>query len=163
MGNCQTSHNDETGPELIQEIMLFKAIINQDVEEVKARIRLLTNVNCVFSGKTPLNAACVTGNATITKLLLQAGANPNNKDGDGMSPLYSIMLNDHVECLELLLKYGATVPRYVEGLPVATYAATVLRSISSDGNRYLVAARLKQSSPRMTKAEADYFNMITSN
>ena len=162
MGNCQASH-DETAPELLQEIMLFRSILNQNVDEVEARIRLKTNVNCNLSGKTPLMAACATGNGAITKLLLQAGANPNDKGNDGMSPLFSVMLNDHIECLELLLKFRVSTPAYVEGLPLAAYAATVLRSVNTDGNHYLVAKRLKEVGTRMTKAESDYFNMITSN
>jgi len=162
MGNCQSSH-DEPGPTVFQEIMLFNAIIRQNVGEVEARIKYKTNVNCKSSGKTPLNAACVIGNAAIVRLLLEAGANPNDKSDDGMTPLFSVMVNDHIECLELLLKFKVDIPRRVEGLPVATYAATLRRSLNPDENSYLVAKRLKTASLPMTKAETDYFNMITTN
>lgn len=49
---------------------------------------------------------CAHGNAAIARLLLERGANPT----DGES-LYHAAQHDHVECLELLVAFGADVHR----------------------------------------------------
>lgn len=49
------------------------------------------------NGQTPLIAACMKGNKNIAKILLDAGADPNAKDEQNLSPLLAAV-QDFVVC-----------------------------------------------------------------
>jgi ankyrin repeat protein len=54
-----------------------------------------------------LFAATVTGDATRVKMALRAGADPEQKDGEGTTPLYAASVNGEAEIARLLLAAGA--------------------------------------------------------
>lgn len=54
--------------------------------------------------QSPLAIACKGGNAKLTSLLIDVGANLEMKDEDGETPLYFAARNGHVDCVEALLK-----------------------------------------------------------
>ncbi len=62
-------------------------------------------------GFTPLHSAVATdaagSEAEIVRLLLEAGADPNAKSGEGGTPLHSAAFTGDLEIAELLLAYGA--------------------------------------------------------
>ena len=60
-------------------------------------------------GITPLNLACVNGNARMIRLLLDAGANPNSADSTGETALMTAARTGAPEALKLLLDRGANV------------------------------------------------------
>lgn len=59
--------------------------------------------------RTPLDWTAYLGNASISELLIAAGANVNSKDLEGFSPLHKAIINGHMELAEALLAAGADV------------------------------------------------------
>jgi len=56
---------------------------------------------------TPLHSAVVCGYSQIAYRLLEAGADPNLRQGDGYTPLHIAAMNNLIEMIRLLLNYGA--------------------------------------------------------
>ncbi|CAM0142629.1 unnamed protein product [Umbelopsis sp. WA50703] len=54
--------------------------------------------------QSPLAIACKSGNAALTSLLIEVGANLEMRDEDGETPLYFAARNGHLECVEALFK-----------------------------------------------------------
>jgi len=54
----------------------------------------------IFSNNTPLHAAALYGHLSILKLLIRKGANINQKNGDGMTPLYSAFQSGHLHIVK---------------------------------------------------------------
>ena len=62
-----------------------------------------------FHGVTPLSLACANGNSGMVKKLLAAGADPNQAQQSGETPLMSCANTGAVEGVRALLKRGADV------------------------------------------------------
>ncbi|XP_073094315.1 ankyrin repeat and SOCS box protein 10 isoform X2 [Manis javanica] len=60
-------------------------------------------------GRTALHEACAVGHAACAHALLVAGADPNIPDQDGKRPLHLCRGAGTLECVELLLRFGAKV------------------------------------------------------
>ena len=72
---------------------LVSAVMNEDVDEVKALIAKGKNVNArdrAVEGMSPLHAAVETGNFEIMQILLAYGAKPNIRDMQKRTPLMMI-------------------------------------------------------------------------
>jgi uncharacterized protein len=54
-----------------------------------------------------LTGAVASGHAEIVRWLLEHGANPNHRYGEGYSPLLTAAANGQLEILTLLLAHGA--------------------------------------------------------
>jgi hypothetical protein len=50
------------------------------------------------------------------ELLLKNGANPNDKDNSGTSPIIFAIKNNDIELVKLLLSNGATIPENIDEL-----------------------------------------------
>ncbi|GIX67036.1 hypothetical protein CEXT_575761 [Caerostris extrusa] len=70
-------------------------------------------VNAVIHHRTALCDACEVGSSACTELLCKRGADVNPLPRC-WSPLHIACLNKHVQCAEILLKYGAHVKYYEE-------------------------------------------------
>ena len=55
---------------------------------------------------TALHLACVSGNATISKMLLEQGADINAKSTELMTPLHIAVCNGNIEVAALILRAG---------------------------------------------------------
>ena len=64
---------------------------------------------CVFSNRSVLYIASLAGYTQIVALLLENGADPNQKDVHGWTPLHRAALWGHVEIARLLIENGANV------------------------------------------------------
>lgn len=77
--------------------------------------------------ETPLLRACDPPNIAVGQVLLEHGANPNDRRGDGESPLRLSVQAQNLEMAKLLLKYEAakTINEYggVFGLTALAHAA----------------------------------------
>lgn len=61
------------------------------------------------TGRTPVCFAAGEGSLSMVSLLLDHGADPVTRDGMGVSPLYTAVLNDNFEIAKILLKKGALI------------------------------------------------------
>ncbi|XP_072049647.1 uncharacterized protein [Amphiura filiformis] len=53
--------------------------------------------------QTPLHIAVITDNADITRMLLEAGANPNETDRNGLTAVHHACVNNSIVCLKTIL------------------------------------------------------------
>ncbi|KAI8959643.1 hypothetical protein F5Y11DRAFT_332441 [Daldinia sp. FL1419] len=62
------------------------------------------------TGLSPLHVSIEKGSRNMTDLLLDAGANPNSKTQEGVSPLhFCLVTRDQPDILELLIRHGADI------------------------------------------------------
>ncbi|MCB1140869.1 MAG: ankyrin repeat domain-containing protein [Leptospiraceae bacterium] len=59
------------------------------------------------SGKSPLHLTCEAGNLTLTKKILELGADPNLTDSEGLTALYYASGKNDIELVECLLSKNA--------------------------------------------------------
>ena len=75
----------------------------EKVDEVQLLLKHGARVN-----QSPtLGKPCLNGNIELVKVLLEAGANPNQAWLNGETPLYLARKNHHVDVERILLEYGA--------------------------------------------------------
>ena len=104
--NAIISDDDETSKTTFDS--MFKAIENDDIDEVEHLINEGMNINSVILGKSNiLTHAVYYGNINIIQLLLSHGADPNFPWGN--SVLCEAVKNGDIEIVNLLLQYGANV------------------------------------------------------
>ena len=82
------------------------------------------DINCrLVNDITPLMIASSCGHTETVEVLLQGGANVNNTDSDGYSPLlYAITGHKSLQVIELLLKFGAQPNVFINGQNIADKA-----------------------------------------
>jgi ankyrin repeat protein len=96
---------------------LVVSIRSNDIASVKSFIDSGENVNThsqyLIRGQywtlTPLVLASLSGNLDIMRLLIEAGANVDQQDGYGQTPLMATVECKHLEATNLLIKHGADV------------------------------------------------------
>jgi len=105
---------------------LIAAAARNDIEQVEALLKQGVNPNATVNqwGENALMHAVLHGNVDMTRVLLEAGANPDLK-GPGFTPLGMAALRGHARIVRLLLKAGADIDRK-----------------SSDGNTPIIAAAI---------------------
>ncbi|EDV26079.1 Myotrophin [Trichoplax sp. H2] len=88
---------------------LIWAIKNGDLEAVKMTISSQNiDVNGQLqSGRMPLHYAADYGQAKVMDYLLDQGANINQLDKHGISPLLAAIWEGHTNCVKLLIDRGA--------------------------------------------------------
>ena len=89
---------------------LVRAVMSDDLDEVKARVMMRAKVNArdkSRDGMTPLHAAVENGNIEIIKLLLAKGAQINARNKVGGTPLMWAAVYGNDDAVKELLKAGA--------------------------------------------------------
>ncbi len=107
-----------------KQIELIQAASRNDIKQLEALLKSGVNPNAVVdeAGENALMHAVLLGSVEMTRLLLEAGADPNLK-GRGFTPLGMAALQGRAQIVRQLLKAGADVDRK-----------------SSDGNTPITAA-----------------------
>ncbi|MEM9002941.1 MAG: ankyrin repeat domain-containing protein [Cyanobacteria bacterium P01_F01_bin.86] len=88
---------------------LIEATLAGDVETVRSLLQEGTDPNLVYHTNTALTYAARDGFIAIARVLIDAGAEVNWIDGEGVTPLILASFKNHVELAELLLDHGADV------------------------------------------------------
>ena len=117
----------QTAPQLSPATFkLYEAIGQHDTSTVQDVLKNGTSPNSRHpDGYTPLNACTYANNVAATKLLLEAGADPNlaSLSDDRNTPLHEAAFWGQVEIADLLLQYGAkTSTPNIHGIPAAVLA-----------------------------------------
>lgn len=113
------------GSEDVNTAMLLTILMGRTECVLKLLNNFFGDANAVDNkGRSALHLACSTGNLVITKVLLDQGADVNRWDfAKKMTPLHCAASASSVECIQLLLRRGATVNAGIEkrsALHVAT-------------------------------------------
>lgn len=88
---------------------LWPALKSKDLVRIKRALEAGANADQLeaLSGMSPLSAAALAGNVTLTKLLLKNGAEIDVLNSDGSTPLISAAFLGRFDVLKLLLERGA--------------------------------------------------------
>ena len=89
---------------------LVQAALNNDLEDVKARVMMRAKVNVrdkAYDGISPLHAAIENGNIEMVQFLLDRGAKVNIRDFQKRTPLMMMDEDATPELLQLMIRYGA--------------------------------------------------------
>jgi hypothetical protein len=88
---------------------LQTAVRQGDMEAIKQFIANGADLNEVEYGRTPLTAAVESMQPEAIRTLLEAGADPNAKDGRGRTALHEACARSQADTIDLLLAKGADV------------------------------------------------------
>ena len=113
-------------------VLLMPAVTNENIFIIEHLINNNIDINSQDPhGWTPIMEA-VDGHLEIVKLLLERGANVNEKDIFCFTPLFCASINNHLEIVKVLLEYGANVNEKNK------WGITSLHSVSLFGNLEIV-------------------------
>lgn len=91
---------------------ILKASSSGDVVAIQKLLRSnprLASCRAISNGETPLNEAAYAGHKTIAEILIDNGAQVNEKGFLEATPLHCATLKGHKDVVELLLAHGADV------------------------------------------------------
>ena len=108
----------EGNPEAIKAAVLSGAKVNVILTESKGKWR--EEVIAYWgpsgpSGRTPLNTQVEAGRVDNARALIEAGADPNFRDGFGATPLHYAISKRHLSIMEMLLKAKADPNASIDG------------------------------------------------
>ena len=90
---------------------LFDRVNAGDVDAVRKIIDAHPNVKDEYlnDGWTALTISARNGNADVTTMLIEQGADVNRLEGGGNSPLFWAVYYEHIDVVNILLRAGAEV------------------------------------------------------
>ena len=107
--------------------MLMKYIKSKDIENTEKLVKKGMNVNYFFKGNSPLTMACLKGQSSIVKLLIENGAKIE-KSKWGMSPLRGAFISDNLKIMKYLINHGADVNlKDQNGQSLLMFAASIAK------------------------------------
>lgn len=86
---------------------LIEATLAGDLDQVRSQLAAGTDPNLVYHTNTALTYAARDGFTDIAEVLIDAGADVNWIDGEGVTPLILASFKGHVALTQLLLDHGA--------------------------------------------------------
>lgn len=148
---------------------LFRAVMNDDIEEVKARIAMGAKINFRdkgYNGMSPLHVAVENGNVELVRFLIERGAKLNLRDRDKRTPIMMIDDDATTGLVQLLLNAGAKINlKDSEGNNVLH--AAVRRGVDADIIRLLINygasvndTNLAGETPLMAAADEDASELV---
>ena len=88
------------------------AATHHQVSVLSMLIGMRVDVNAQGSeGNRALDVACIQGDAAVSRLLLEHGADPNLRNKSGSTPLHDAALNGSKEVIELLWRIRRVLTR----------------------------------------------------
>lgn len=110
---------------------LIGAAARNDIKQLEALLKEGVNPNAVADqwGENALMHAVLHGNVEMTRMLLEAGANPDTK-GRGFTPLGRASLLGQAQIVRLLLKAGADVDKKSDDGNTPIIAATIMHRLA---------------------------------
>ncbi|NEP54411.1 MAG: ankyrin repeat domain-containing protein [Moorea sp. SIO3C2] len=110
-GGC-TSVAEEKSPEAsmtttVAQPPLITATLAGDAEQVRQLLQQGTDPNQVYGTNTALIYASRDGFSEIVQILIEAGADVNWIDGEGVTPLILAAFKNHPAIVQMLLDQGA--------------------------------------------------------
>lgn len=110
---------------------LIAAAARNDIQKLEALLKTGVNPNAAADqwGENALMHAVLNGNVEMTRMLLEAGANPDMK-GRGFTPLGRASLLGHTQIVRLLLKAGADVDKKSDDGNTPVIAATIMHRLA---------------------------------
>ena len=132
---------------------LTDAIRSNDISKVKKLIQTKVNLEEVEAGITPLSLSVKENKNEITKLLLEANANPNLRDEKFITPLMLAVCNQNSEIVKLLIKNNADINANTQHETMLVKAtrcsnAEIVQILLDSGIDYEKRIRTKLISPR---------------
>ena len=114
IAGCNGTHHSSASPIATAEPVpapppLIEATLVGNVDEVRSRLESGTDPNLVYRTNTALTYAARDGFAEIAQLLIDAGADVNWIDGEGVTPLILASFKGHLDLVQLLLEHEADV------------------------------------------------------
>jgi len=105
-----SSHPDYSSPAAKKWPQFVEAIEGGDVEAVKQLVEEGINVNVVRDGVTPLMIAASKGKTEIAEVIIQAGANINERTDDGWTALHNAACDQaDAGVVDLLMQSGIDI------------------------------------------------------
>lgn len=98
---------DDTGTDGISP--LGHAILKDDLKSAEMLLKAGASVTNEVHWRTPLGLSAGSGSASMTKLLLKLGVNPNARSSDGYTAMSSAALSPTTNTLTVLFEAGAEV------------------------------------------------------
>ncbi|UJR29788.1 hypothetical protein I4U23_017334 [Adineta vaga] len=84
-----------------------KASANNNLKRIKQLVKYSNvDINCIFAGHTPLQAAAQNGHIEIVRFLLQCQVNLEIEDKDGDRAIHHATFGNQPDILDLLIKTG---------------------------------------------------------
>lgn len=104
------SEEDEAEPDEQEDLALFNAVKEEDIEELNRLLAHGAFVDCVNErGETPLMWAAGIGNLEFAKVLIEHGSEVNLPDNYNVTALMQAVLGGNIDVVKLLLDHGADV------------------------------------------------------
>jgi ankyrin repeat protein len=128
--------SDQARPALIeaednqQKSPLIVAAANNQIAAIKLLLRYGANIEKRSNIREVALHYAAYGHPEATKVLLEAGANPNSSNGGGLTPIARAVLSYDLACAKLLLQHGALLNhnRYIAMVLRPTFAASIPKS-----------------------------------
>ncbi|KAJ5078278.1 molting protein mlt-4 [Anaeramoeba ignava] len=95
--------------DLLQSIKIFRAVLDNNPQELINLIEKNTPINITKEGFSLLHIAANQGFSTILSVLLSYGANFNQDTPNGLTALHLASSKGHVKCVQLLIKFGSEI------------------------------------------------------
>jgi ankyrin repeat protein len=134
-------------------VEVIKLILSND----NNRLNIINNQS---KYDTPLHWSINLEGIEETKIMLEAGLNPNLQDKRGCTPLHIAVIKDNFELCKMLLDYGADmdIKNYHQKTPIEYYRSKEIRDFISKRINELETMRLEMKRAHPDEHDDDSYN-----